>query len=332
MITVAFYTRNGCHLCEQAQADLEALRVDYPFELRVVDIDQAGDLSGTYALEIPVVEVGPYRLKAPFTRQELQMTLMAASDRQDHIERIESSPGISDTRGWTRADAFSYWFSRHYMAFLNLWVVFYLGLPIMAPVLMKTGFPGPADLIYRAYSFVCHQLAFRTFFLFGEQAVYPRTAAGVSGLQTLSQATGLGEGNTNDELYAARNFVGNDVVGYKIALCERDVAIYGGILIFGLLFSLFGRKWPALPWYLWIFLALGPIGLDGFSQLVSQPPFNLIPFRESTPFLRVLTGGLFGTMTAWFGYPIVEETMGETRRLMGERWRRLQRLMPLSKA
>ena len=61
----------------------------------------------------------------------------------------------------------------------------------------------------------------------------------------------------------------------------------------------------------------GPIGLDGVSQIVSQ--FNLpwlsglLPYRESTPFLRVLTGGLFGFGTAWFAFPNIEESMRETR-------------------
>ena len=64
-------------------------------------------------------------------------------------------------------------------------------------------------------------------------------------------------------------------------------------------------------------LGIAPIGLDGFSQLFSQ--FNwewlsaLVPYRESTPFLRVLTGALFGLATAWFAYPNIEESMSETR-------------------
>ena len=63
-------------------------------------------------------------------------------------------------------------------------------------------------------------------------------------------------------------------------------------------------------------MAIVPIGLDGFSQLISQPPINLIPVRESTPFLRTLTGFLFGFVTAWFGYPYVEESMQENRKFL----------------
>jgi len=56
--------------------------------------------------------------------------------------------------------------------------------------------------------------------------------------------------------------------------------------------------------------------LDGISQLISQLPLNLIPFRESTPILRVITGCLFGFLTAWFAYPYVEESMIENRKFL----------------
>jgi hypothetical protein len=68
-----------------------------------------------------------------------------------------------------------------------------------------------------------------------------------------------------------------------------------------------------------------PIGIDGFSQLLSQPPLSFLPERESTPFLRSLTGALFGLCTAWFGYPLVEDTMRETRQYMEAKRRRIQR-------
>jgi uncharacterized membrane protein len=60
-----------------------------------------------------------------------------------------------------------------------------------------------------------------------------------------------------------------------------------------------------------------PIALDGLSQLLSQPPLNILPYRESTPMLRTITGFLFGFMTAWFGYPYVEESMSENYKYLG---------------
>jgi uncharacterized membrane protein len=106
-------------------------------------------------------------------------------------------------------------------------------------------------------------------------------------------------------------------VGYKIALCERDIAIYGAILLFGLVYAATGRRLKPLHWTLWVLLGMLPIGLDGFSQLFSQVQWawleSILPYRESTPFLRVLTGGLFGLTTAWFAYPYMEASMAETR-------------------
>ena len=149
-----------------------------------------------------------------------------------------------------------------------------------------------------------------------------RTAAGLTGLLSLQQATGLNEASTADALLAASKFVGNDVVGYKIALCERDMAIYGSIFLFGIIFGLTGRRLKTLPWYLWVLIGLVPIGLDGMSQLLSQPPFSFWALRESTPFLRVVTGFLFGFTTAWFGYPLVEQAMADSRQLMAAKYRR----------
>jgi uncharacterized membrane protein len=72
-----------------------------------------------------------------------------------------------------------------------------------------------------------------------------------------------------------------------------------------------------------------PIGLDGFSQLFSQIPNafiqSILPYRESTPFLRVLTGFLFGISTAWFMFPLIEESMSDTRRLLAKKFAVLQK-------
>jgi uncharacterized membrane protein/glutaredoxin len=327
MIEATLFSRPDCHLCEQAKEDLEALRGQIPFRLTVIDVDSTHELREAYGFEVPVVEIGPYRLKAPFTRQELEMTLRAAADRVAHIETIEAV-GIEQGKIsllWTKADSFTYWFSRHYLALFNLFVLLYVGLPVLAPVLMKSGADSPARVIYRAYGMVCHQLAYRSFFLFGEQPAYPRAAAGVASLTPFYQATGLSEAGTGEALLAARQFLGNAALGYKMALCERDIAIYGAILLFGLLYAVTGRRLPPLPWFLWILIGIVPIGLDGFSQLISQPPISLIPLRESTPYLRTLTGALFGFATAWFGYPLVEQTMEESRQIMADKLVRIRR-------
>jgi len=332
MITLTVYSRDDCHLCEQVLEDLEALKVRIPHRLVIIDIDSDPKLQKEFGFEVPVVQVGPYRLKAPITRQELQITLGAALDRERHIEMVENSPALEEVRKrgvWTLADSIIFWLSRHYVGFFNLLVFVYLGLSFLAPILMKIGAVAPANIIYRGYSLVCHQLSYRSLFLFGEQAFYPRAEAGVRGLMTFNQATGLNEESDPSALFAARNFMGNEIVGYKVALCQRDIAIYGGILLFGLLFGITNRRIPGIRWYVWIIVGILPVAFDGLSQLISQPPLSFLPFRESTPMLRYLTGGLFGFFTAWFGYPMVEETMVDTRKVMDYKQQNLDRLKPI---
>jgi uncharacterized membrane protein len=174
-------------------------------------------------------------------------------------------------------------------------------------------------VLYRIYSPLCHQFGFRSFFLFGEQVYYPLAEANIKGVRTFEEMTGIT--NLDDPAsftrLEARSFTGNETMGYKVALCERDVAIYLAMLLFGIIFALSNRRIKSLHWIMWFLIGIAPIGLDGFSQLFSQ--FNwdwlasVIPYRESTPFLRVLTGALFGFSTAWFAYPNIEESMNETR-------------------
>ncbi|WKZ38957.1 MAG: DUF2085 domain-containing protein [Anaerolineales bacterium] len=322
MLNVTLYTRKDCKLCDEVKADLNALQEKYPHRLVEVDIDTDSALKEKFGQIIPVVEVGPYSLKAPITRQKLQMTLGAASDRVNQLEQLDDPVykyKTQKSQTVTTGDRVSFWIARRYLLMLNLFMLIYVGLPFLAPTLMKVGAEAPASLIYRIYKPLCHQFGFRSFFLFGEQPFYPLAEAGVTGYKTYEEVTGIA--NLGDPYsmtrFEARNHVGDEIMGYKVALCERDIAIYLALLGFGVIFGITGRRFKSLHWMLWLIIGMGPIGLDGFSQLFSQFEWewlnSLIPYRESTPFLRTLTGALFGFATAWFAYPNIEESMSETR-------------------
>jgi uncharacterized membrane protein len=317
MIEVTLYLRKDCHLCEVALSQLEELQSKIPHHVNTIDIDDDPKLRTQYGFNVPVVLIGPYRLLAPIEKKDIEISLLAVQHSQTQDSKIDKA--IEEGRlkipvNWTRSDGVSLWLSRHYLALFTVLIFLYVSVPFMAPMFMKVGLTTPANIIYRAYGYVCHQFAFRSWFLFGPQIAYPRVEAGVPNLITYQQATGL----NGLDLLAARAFTGNQQMGYKVALCERDVAIYLGILLFGLLFAMVRKKREIKPlhWIIWILIAIIPIGLDGFSQLISQPPLSLIPFRESTPTLRVVTGLLFGFFTAWFGYPYVEESMVENKKFL----------------
>lgn len=311
MITVTLYTKKDCSPCAQAKQDLEALQAKIPHNLALVNVEEDADLQATYGERVPVLQVGPYVLEAPLDRQKVEMTLAAARDR---VSQIGDDPAYQ-TRKQRGAqvsggDRLAHFLGRHYLAVLNLLIFLYVGLPFLAPVLMNAGYPQAARPIYSVYGAVCHQMAFRSWFLFGEQVAYPRASAGLPDFVSYEEATGL----NGQDLLAARAFVGNEQVGYKVAFCQRDTAIYGAILLFGLVYAASGRRIKPLHWMLWVAIGILPIGIDGFSQLLSQlPNFSWWAYRESTPLLRALTGAIFGFTTAWFGIPLLDESFADVR-------------------
>ncbi len=326
MITVTLYTRADCELCKHAEEDIKALQETIPHQLAIIDIDSDPVLRDKFDLEIPVVETGPFKLKAPFTRQELQMTLGAAADRRVQLESINDKTfqvNSSRTQTIHTGDRLSFWISNHYLAVLNIFLVLYVGIPFLAPIFKKAGWNAPAEAIYRIYRPLCHQWAFRSFFIFGEQPYYPHAAAKIPGMLTFEKVSGISDA-TDPTRLQARVFEGNPLLGFKVALCERDVAIWGAMAFFGVVYALTKRKLPKLHFLFWVIVGLGPIGLDGFSQLFSQIPNSFIqsilPYRESTPFLRILTGFLFGITTAWFMFPLIEESMVDTHHLLAKKF------------
>jgi uncharacterized membrane protein len=188
--------------------------------------------------------------------------------------------------------------ARHWLAIFNTLVFIFIALPFFAPILMDAGATRAGRLIYTLYSPTCHQLPERSFFLFGPRAVYAA--------EELEHDHFLPEGLTLLQRQALR-WPGSVEAGFKVALCQRDLAIYGAIFLTGLVFAGVRHRWPRrdgrlrkVPVRYYIMLLL-PIAVDGLSQL-----FGL---RESIWPLRLLTGSIMGVATVLFAYPYVEEAM-----------------------
>lgn len=200
-------------------------------------------------------------------------------------------------------DRLAAWFSRHWLAAINVAIAIYIGLPVLAPVLMANGRPGPARVIYKLYLFMCHELPQRSYFLYGPQAVYS--------LDQLVEAAGVNELWGYPVSGDFREFVGSPRLGYKVALCQRDMAIYGAMLLSGLAFAALRKRPRPIPVWIYILVGVIPIGLDGGSQLISYLFPRLAPGgvpRESTWVLRTITGALFGWATMWLVLPYLHES------------------------
>ncbi len=197
----------------------------------------------------------------------------------------QSSSAISDF-----ANRLVVWIARHWLAIFNTAWGLYTILPFVAPLLMFWGLVMPARVIYGIYSFTCHQLPDHSYFLFGKTPV-PLA-------QELMAAGAPDEAN----LFLFRSFIGNAEIGYKVALCERDIAIYGSVFLAGLIFAFIRQQGkvraPSLKIYA---LFLIPIAVDGLTQLIG--------WRESNWWLRSVTGAIFGIASVWLAYPYVEDAM-----------------------
>lgn len=55
--TVRFFTKPGCHLCEQAEELLEQIATECPMDLEMIDITEDMDIFDRYRYEIPVIAV-----------------------------------------------------------------------------------------------------------------------------------------------------------------------------------------------------------------------------------------------------------------------------------
>src|SRR5450830_1257432 len=80
-------------------------------------------------------------------------------------------------------------------------VGFYVIMPFLAPAFMASGWNIPANAIYFVYSFLCHQLPERSYFLFGQKFTYSLTE-----IQAAWQ-------NTNNP-FILRQFIGNQQMGW----------------------------------------------------------------------------------------------------------------------
>jgi len=229
---------------------------------------------------------------------------MAAEERKDEVAVSPPAGDAADRIAGT-IDRLVAWMARHWLALFNTIVALFIVVPFVAPVLMHLGSArgcaacmAAGRVIYIAYTPTCHQLPERSYFLFGPQVTYT-----VGELE----ASGVVPAGLNILQRELLRIPGAASLGYKVAMCERDVAIFGSLLLGGLVFALArsilhrrGREVPRLPIRAYL-VALVPMLIDGVTQL-----FGL---RESNWILRTITGMLFGLATVWLAYPYVQEAM-----------------------
>jgi len=181
------------------------------------------------------------------------------------------------------------WLAQHWLALWLVGAALLAALPVAAPLLAASGHHRSASLLYAAFRPMCHQLPHHSWFLGGRAATYA--------LADVQAALGP----TASAALAFHRPLAAPPFGFQMAVCQRDLATYAGLLAASLAYAL-GASGRALGWRGYA-ACLVPIAADGLTQLVG--------LRESTPLLRSATGGLFGAATALFVLPQVDAAFRE---------------------
>lgn len=78
---IRLLSRTGCHLCEEALADLEAILADYPdASLEVIDIDRDDELQLLHMERIPVVEIESREVCVTFFEEDAVREALGAGE------------------------------------------------------------------------------------------------------------------------------------------------------------------------------------------------------------------------------------------------------------
>lgn len=228
--------------------------------------------------------------------------------------------------------------NRYWFVWFSVVYGIFVILPWLAPVLMQVGAVVPGKIIYTVYSFLCHQLPERSFFLFGQKAMYSLAEIQYRWQQTVDPAV-------------LRQFIGDPSTGWKVAWSDRMAAMYTSVLFFAWMWWPLRKKIRPLHLYGFILLAL-PMVIDGASHLISDLSGlnqgfrctntwlvtltgNAFPgwfyfgdaFGSFNSWMRLITGSLFGLGVVWFIFPIFDRGASAERLLQQARQDLMDKLL-----
>ena len=178
--------------------------------------------------------------------------------------------------------SFADWLASHWFEAFLIVYGFWVFLPFLAPLFMYIGWSGGGKAIYFIYSFFCHQLPERSFFFFGQKTMY-----------SLNEIQAVWQDTVNPMIL--RQFIGNEVMGWKVAWSDRMISFYMSVWLFAVGWWPLRRKVKPLSW--WAFaLFLLPMIIDGITHAVSDLVGIGQGFRDTNQWLAMLTNNAFSAL------------------------------------
>jgi len=233
----------------------------------------------------------------------------------------------------------THWTLRNWIVVFIVFFGLFNALPLIAPLAARLGLEPLARVIYLMYAPLCHQMAQRSFFLFGPQVMYSPEQLPLALTPDLSA-----------NMLALKQFAGNAAIGWKVAWSDRMVYMYGATWFSALVYALVSKRRPVKRLSVVVFaLLMLPMALDGTTHLLSDLGAGGLfgGFRYTNDWLVTLTSGSlpiwvyrgdafgsfnswmrlisgigFGVALVWLAFPVIEDAMDQSRRVLADKLRR----------
>ena len=183
------------------------------------------------------------------------------------------------------------------------YLAFFLILSSSILVVPFLAFDNDMSAAYSAFSVSCHQKLSRSLCLFND--------GGEFWIADCTAQEGIYITTPSDRTEVRIKY--DDVTGYKMPVCSRDIGLYSAMLFGGILYPLARKLEDDVPPSIFLIIALIPIGIDGGVQIISELGF--LPFTyESTNVIRVITGGIAGLVASFYAIPILTNLVSKEKR------------------
>lgn len=186
-----------------------------------------------------------------------------------------------------------------YLVYLTFFLIL-TGSVLAVPFL---AFGNDMSAAYAAFSVTCHQKLSRSLCVLSDGNGYWIADC------TPQEGTFVASPDDRNKIEVSYD----NVTGFKMPVCARDIGLYAAMLIGGLAYPLARRLDDEIPPSIFLIIALVPIGLDGGIQIISE--MGILPFvYESTNAVRLLTGAIAGLAAAFYAIPILVNLVSERKK------------------
>ncbi len=97
MTLVELYSKDDCHLCDEAQAVLEKVRKEIPFQLRIIKLMPGEENFEEFKEDFPVIHINKrfaFKHRVNETMLKIRLQQIAAEGKSPTLEEDRDSPDM----------------------------------------------------------------------------------------------------------------------------------------------------------------------------------------------------------------------------------------------